>query len=189
MVGAAHAEPVTVVITRRIKPGREADYESWVKGVAAVTTRYPGHLGISTFRPEKPGDPYVLVYKFDTGEHLDAWLRSRERDEWVARADEMTEGTYTAQQHTGLETWFTLPGSKLVAPPPRWKMAVVTAIAVWPSAELLGALYRALLGGLPRVFASLATTLTLVTLLTWVVMPLLTRALARWLYPPRSGRT
>lgn len=184
MSDAGSAEPVTVVVSRRIKPGREPEYEAWVKGVAAVALRYPGHLGISTFRPAKPGDPYVLVYKFDTGEHLDAWLRSEERAEWVARADDMTEGRFEAQQHSGLESWFTLPGRNVVAPPPRWKMAIVTTLAVWPSSMLLGGVFRRALGFLPGPIVSLVVTTVMVALLTWVVMPLLTRVLARWLFPP-----
>jgi antibiotic biosynthesis monooxygenase (ABM) superfamily enzyme len=35
---------VTVVVTRTPKPGREPDYEEWIRGVAKVSTRFPGHL-------------------------------------------------------------------------------------------------------------------------------------------------
>src|SRR5689334_21674937 len=105
-------DPVTVVVTRRVKPGNQAEYESWIKGVTTVVSRWPGFLGINVFRPSRDGDPYTFVYKFDRGEHLDAWLASDERKDWVQRAEALCEGETVAHHVSGLETWFTLPGAQ-----------------------------------------------------------------------------
>src|SRR5439155_790317 len=70
---------VTVVVTRKVKAGRAADYEAWLKGVTQVVARWPGFLGISVFKPANTEAPYTFVYKFDSGDHLDAWLNSSER--------------------------------------------------------------------------------------------------------------
>jgi len=32
---------------------------------------------------------------------------------------------------SGLETWFSLPGPRVMAPPPKWKMTLVTWAVVW----------------------------------------------------------
>lgn len=181
----AHIEPVTVVVSRRVKPGKEPDYEAWIKEVTGIALAYPGHLGMNVFRPQRAGDPYVLVYKFDSGEHLDAWLKSAERDRMVKIAESITDESH-AEHVSGLESWFTLPGGKAVVAPPRWKMAVVTGAAVWIIAQLLGPAAKATIGFLPAPVVGLVTTAIMVTLLTWVVMPRLTKLLARWLFVSRT---
>ena len=84
------------------------------------------------------------------------------------------------QVKCGLETWFTVPGVPApLAAPPRWKMALVTWLAVLPQAFALAYL-------IPRTLAFLASialsTAIPVALLTWVVMPWLSRRLYGWLY-------
>src|SRR5829696_2067310 len=39
--------PVTVLYSRRVKPGREADFESWAHGIVAASRQFPGHLSAS----------------------------------------------------------------------------------------------------------------------------------------------
>ena len=174
-------DPVTVVVSRKVKPGREADYEQWIRGVTDVALKFEGHLGMNVFRPERAGDPYVLVYKFASGKHLDAWLHSEERARWVKQAEELTTETH-AEHVSGLESWFTLPGQKSMVPPPRWKMALVTGVAVFAMGQLLGPAVKPLGQWLPAPALSALTTLIMVCLLTWLVMPRLTKLLARWLF-------
>jgi hypothetical protein len=47
----AAADPVTVVITRRVKTGREADYEVWLRRLQADAHGLRGYLGVTTQRP------------------------------------------------------------------------------------------------------------------------------------------
>jgi uncharacterized protein len=179
-------EPVTVVVQRRVKPGREQAYERWIRGVTEAALHFEGHLGMNVFRPERPDDPYVLVYKFDSGEHLDRWLDSEVRARFVKEAEELADET-RVEHVSGLESWFTLPGASAVVPPPRWKMAIVTGLAVWVLAQAIGPFTHATLGFLPAPLVGLVTTAVMVVLLTWVVMPRLTRLLAGWLFVKRQG--
>lgn len=69
-----------------------------------------------------------------------------------------------------------------VTPPPRWKMAIVTWIAIYPIITvLLLMLGPILLGSLPIPVVTLVLSVTLVVLMTFIVMPLLTRAFRPWL--------
>jgi len=179
-------EPVTVVVSRRVRPGREADYEAWLTGVVKEAAKFHGHLGANVFRPTTPGEPYVLVYKFDSGAHLDAWTHSDVRMAWIKAAEEMTTETQV-EQLSGLETWFTLPGAsqKALIPPPKWKMAVITATSVFVLGQLIGPpLHHALDGKLPGAAVAAISVSITVPLLTWVVLPAAARVLRRWLYPP-----
>lgn len=67
--------------------------------------------------------------------------------------------------------------------PPRWKMAVVTWIGVYPLITLLLVVLGPLILGLPIPVVTLILSVTLVSVLTFVVMPLLVRAFGPWLHP------
>jgi antibiotic biosynthesis monooxygenase (ABM) superfamily enzyme len=85
-----------------------------------------------------------------------------------------------ASERTGLETWFDLPGR---APPSRGKMAVVTWAALFPLVLLTNTVLGPVLEPVPLVPRVAVTCAAMVALMTWVVMPRLTRWLAGWLYP------
>ena len=43
--------PVTLVLRRKVKAGREAEYETWLAGVQEASRGVAGYLGVSTIRP------------------------------------------------------------------------------------------------------------------------------------------
>jgi uncharacterized protein len=176
--------PVTTTVTRRVKPGHEPFYERFLEGIIAAARQYPGHLGVEVFRPENPATgEYRVVYRFDTGEHLRAWLDSDERAAWLERAEPHVVGPMRTQVLTGLETWFTVPG-RLGLPPPRpYKMALLTWLTIFPLITLVVVVLEPLLDGLALVPRLAVTTAVTVPIMTWLVMPRVTRLLRRWLYP------
>jgi antibiotic biosynthesis monooxygenase (ABM) superfamily enzyme len=177
-------DPVTVLYSRRVKPGREADFETWARGIVAAARRFPGHLGASVL--DAPGSrEYHILFSFADRRSLRAWLDSDERRRWLARVSELLEADRGLQQLTGLETWFKLPGANVptMTPPPRWKMWLVSLIAVYPLVLAFQALVVPRMARLPLPLRALVFPLVLLTLMTFVVMPMVTRALRRWLGP------
>jgi antibiotic biosynthesis monooxygenase (ABM) superfamily enzyme len=174
---------VTTTVTRRVKPGHEALYEGFLAGIIAAASAYPGHLGVEVFRPkEADAGEYRTVYRFDTAEHLQAWLDSDEHAAWLERAEPHVIGPMRTSFVTGLETWFTLPGRPSAPPPPRYKMALVTWITIFPLITLIVTVTGPLLEELPQAVRLGITTAIAVPLMTWVVMPRVTRLLHRWLF-------
>jgi uncharacterized protein len=181
--------PVTTTVTRRVKPGHGPLYEQFLDGIIAAASRFPGHLGAEVFRPQSAAaGPYRIVYRFDTAAHLRAWLDSAEHAAWLQRAEPHVAGPMRRQVLTGLEAWFTLPTQPGVPPPPRSKMALVTWATIFPLITLVVVVTAPLLAGLPLVARLAVTTGVTVPLMTWVVMPRVTRLLRGWLYPDRNGR-
>ena len=84
---------------------------------------------------------------------------------------------------TGLETWFTLPVRPATPPPPPYKMAQLTRITILPLITHVVIAQDPLLEGLSRVPRLAITTAVTVPIMTWLVMPRVTRLLRRWLYP------
>jgi antibiotic biosynthesis monooxygenase (ABM) superfamily enzyme len=181
--------PVTTTVTRRVRPGHEAAYEGFLSGISGAARAFPGYLGVEVFRPAPgQGGEYRTVYRFDSLVHLHAWLESAERAAWLARAEPHVAGPMRTQVLTGLESWFTLPTRPGVAPPPPSKMALVTWVTIFPLITLVVVATAPLVGGWPLVARLAVTTALTVPLMTWVVMPRVTRLLHRWLYPDADPR-
>jgi len=176
--------PVTTLVTRRVRPGHEADYERLLEEMIATARRFSGHLGVEVFRPE-PGSAgeYRVVYRFDTGEHLRAWLDSDEHVASLERLEPHAAGPLRRRFLTGLESWFTLPDRPGAPPPPPYKMALLTWITIFPVITLVVLALDPVLTGLALVPRLAITTAVTVPLMTWVVMPRVTRALRGWLFP------
>jgi len=182
--GAAGA--VTATVTRQVKPGHEAAYEEFLAGISGAAKAFPGYLGEEVFRPaDGAGGEYRIVYRFDSSAHLRGWLDSGERAAWLNRAEPHVVGPMRTQFLTGLEGWFTLPAQPGAPPPSAYKMAVLTWVTIFPLITLVVVVSAPLIGGLPLVPRLAVTTLVTVSLMTWVVMPRVTRLLHRWLYPGR----
>jgi antibiotic biosynthesis monooxygenase (ABM) superfamily enzyme len=178
--------PVTAVASRRVKPGREEEFEEWVSGLTAAAGEFPGYLGSNIFRPSRPDDDeYQIVFKFDHASNLERWQNSEERRRWNEKARDLLHEGPRVRVLTGMETWFTLP-SKGDPPPPRYKMTIVTWLAVFPLATVMFMLLDPLLGGAPVILRTLVFTGVMVSLMTYVVMPRVTRLFSFWLYPKRK---
>lgn len=177
--------PVTVCVSRRVKPGCEAAFEEVILGITKAAMAFEGHLGANIFRPSNPVNPeYRIIFKFDHMSNLRRWEKSQVRREWLARTEGLTLGEPATQILTGLETWFTLPAQPVVVPPPRYKMVLVTWLAIFPLITgLLALLGPVFLNQLPLVLRTLILTAVLIPLMTYVIMPRMTRLFAQWLYP------
>src|SRR3712207_2098461 len=125
-----HAGPVTVVVTRDVALGRERDFDKWVHLIVSEAVRFGG-LGASVITPDASMPARrVVVCRFANEGSVRAWEESEERNKLMQEAE--TFSTPHFEQATGLETWFTLSGEGAMVPPPRWKMALVTFIGIYP---------------------------------------------------------
>ncbi len=174
---------VTKIIDRIPNPGHEAALEEAIRELVQAALRFPGHLGVNVIRPAPPHQPgFRIVYKFDTLEHLRAWETSETQRALVEAANRHTSGEPVHSVMTGLETWFTLPGESR-PPPPRYKMSAVSWLGIFPLVLLLGTALNTLLPTAPGWLQVALNTGLVVPLMTYVVMPRLTRLFKFWLYP------
>jgi antibiotic biosynthesis monooxygenase (ABM) superfamily enzyme len=92
-------------------------------------------------------------------------------------------GTPYYDHATGEETWFSVPGM-IVSAPPRWKMCVVTFFPAYIISALAFTLFRLIKDSIPFLLFNFIITIILVIGLTYVAMPPLAKLLRRWLYQP-----
>ena len=177
------AEPVAVLTLRRVKPGSEERFEAALHDFIARSLHTEGQLGVHVLRPALGTGPreYGIVRRFSNAGFRNRFYSSQLFQQWELTVAPLTEGGAQRQELSGLETWFTLPGQRSMIPPPRWKMAIVTVVGVWPVSMLVSWLLNPHASGLPAPLKALCTAVGIVILLTWVVMPLLVRILSPWL--------
>ncbi len=175
--------PFTTVVRRTIRSGKEQAFEEWLKGIMQDAKDFDGHLGAGIIRPSLHSHPeYVIVFRFDTYDHLISWETSEIRREWVQRVQPLITGETSVQRMTGLEYWFTVPDHPGSTPPPRYKMAFVTWLALFPLVIAVPPLLLRYIGMLPSWGQVMIIAAVMVLLMTYVVMPQMTRLFSSWLY-------
>jgi uncharacterized protein len=182
MADAANS-PVTVLITRLVRPGHEAAFEAAVRAWIPVSLSFPGHLGVHVLRPPPGGREYGAVVKFASRGQWDAFAASPEYRAFLAGIRDHLDAEPAVDTVTGLESWFTPPGTPVRLAPPRWKMALTTWVGVNLTAYALTLTLKPGLETWPFFFNFITFNAAVVAGLTWAVMPLLTRLARRWLHP------
>jgi len=174
-------EPITVTVARTVLPDNRRAFEDWADGIQARMSDYPGHLGSTMLSPGSGEDEYHIVYRFADAETLHNWEHSEERAQWLVKLEEMVESERFAHV-TGLETWFTLP-DRADERPARWKMVAVTSTVIFALQVPIQAYLLASLLNWPLVLRAAIMSLAMTLLMTYVVMPRVTKLLRGWLYP------
>ena len=142
--------PVTLVITRRVKPGKAQAYEAWLQSLQQDLRNLPGYLGVTTQRPA-PGAPLddVNVLHFESLEALQNFERSPVRMQHLEKVTDLVEGDAAWRQLTGLEFWFTPPPGTVVPQPSRPRMTLLMTAVVFGLVLSIGSLVNAATSLLP----------------------------------------
>jgi antibiotic biosynthesis monooxygenase (ABM) superfamily enzyme len=172
---------VTLVVARRVLPGREAEYEGHLRSLQRQVHGTQGYLGTEVVHNGAEHE-YVSIVRFDSLANLRAWEASGQRERWQVDLDGIVAGDATVRHAEGLEFWFesTQPS---VRAPARNKMALVLVVVVAALSLVLVPLITHFLGNAPRFIRVMIGTILQVVLLTYVIMPRVTRVLAFWLFP------
>src|SRR5665811_2125482 len=99
--GRERDDEVTLSVTRIPLPGREREFEGYLRGITEAASRYPGHIGTRIFRPGRGERQYRVVFSFDRESNLRQWEESEERQAWSTRGEELAENLPQATNITG----------------------------------------------------------------------------------------
>jgi hypothetical protein len=185
-----HSQPVTVIVKRVAKKSKTKEFEEWLSGISKEVSKQDGNMGIDIIRPtDKERPEYVIIFRFNNYDNLTKWENSSIRDEWLQKGRELAQFDPDVRKLTGLEFWFTPYSEKSshlihLSSPARYKMVIVTI----PVISLL------LLTLVPQIHLItemlfipysirfvIAITITVI-LMTYLIMPLLTKLLRPWLF-------
>jgi antibiotic biosynthesis monooxygenase (ABM) superfamily enzyme len=175
---------VTTIIVQRPYKQQVQAYENWLREIVPQAQAATGHRGVNVIRPHGQSDEYTIVLHFDSEAHLRDWLESDTRKRLTDQVRPMLNEAEKIDIRTGLEFWFTPPRSSQVAPP--YKQFLITLSAIFPLSFLVPQVLAPLVHVLPVLAVPLIrtflTSLIIVALMTFVIMPRYVRLVARWLY-------
>ncbi len=183
MTGLSQSQPIHVAITRRVRPGCEAEFQQALREFIEASFSNGAVLGANMLVP-LPGSnstEFGILRTFQSQGERDAFYDSPLFKAWAERAKAFTIGEPVYRQLHGLEAWFRNPTQP---EPPQWKMALLTFIAVWPVSMAVPAVLSPLIGrSVSNTIFAGAVAAGIVIVLTWFAMPLLVRFTRNWLYP------
>ena len=175
-------ETIHIAITRRVRKEHAPAFERMLAEFASQSLNVPGSRGVHLLFPP-PGsatDEYGILRSFASVAHRDAFYASPLFKDWTSRIEKMVDGPPVYRELGGLEAWFREPHASL---PPKWKMALLTWIAVWPVSMVVPAILVPLMGtALPQILVAGIVAGGIVLVLTWVAMPVLVKLARPWLH-------
>ena len=133
-----------------------------------------------------------MLYRFADHQSLDQWEHSPQRAWWRSAASGLGIVEARVEKRSGIEGWFDVPSSTVLesggnaptpTPPPRWKQAVTIFIVFFPLSVLANYAGRELMADVLLPLRVLATVLVMTPLMTYVLLPWITRRLQWWLQP------
>lgn len=181
-------DAVHVAITRRVRPEHVSAFEKALTEFARDSLHAPGTRGVQFLYPA-PGsgsNEYGILRTFSSQEAREAFYTSPLYLNWQESVRPLVEGEAACRDLHGLEAWFRDPSGR--PPPPKWKMALLTWLAVWPVSMIVPRLLVPLLSGfLPKLLLAGVVAAGITATLAWVAMPLLVKLAHRWLHPPERA--
>ena len=183
------ADSASLVIEHAVPKGKGLSFRWWHSRLARSAKKFTGFIRADLHAPVHGSQAmkWYSIIHFDTPEHLHQWVKSPEREEAISSGSEVFSSYRFMSFATGLEGWFSpVTGSeKLGSGPPAWKQNLAVVLGLYPVVMLQTLLFDAL--GIMRDWslptAMIVNNLISSSILTWLVMPLVTRLMRSWLYP------
>ncbi len=170
---------VRVVSSYRLCPGTEGDHAVAQVLLERSLRSFPGFLARDVLDPVEGVQPdTVLMLTFETEERVHAWIESPQRSAFLEAIGPLIDGDLTTNVVGSFGGWFPASVGNAVK---RWKQVVVVLLALVPLSLLMAGLEVWLWPGLPSVWSVLVSDVVTITVLTYLFMPPLTRALEGWL--------
>ena len=188
------------VVWAHVPKNRSEEYRVAREQPNALASASPGFLSIDTFPPAAGEEIWVTQITFDSQASLDRWLASPKRREAVGAIQGLARDEVKVLP-TGFGQWFSV-NAVAMTQTPAWKQAMTVLAVLFAMVSLLNLTIGDAVGpgwtieGTP-IYKGLNLPFPMVVfignaigtcLLTWVLMPIVTRLLAWWLDPGATRR-
>lgn len=178
---------VSSVFAYRIRPGCEDQFRDWRARILEASRTWEGFLGTESFDTFDSARPeYIVVVRFDSREHLDAWLHSKVRADFVKEVHQYVEDYQVRRIGSGFEGWFEY--SHDVTPITAWRQGMVVLSTLFPVIMIMRYFLSPLFSILPFPVAFLILLIADVSVLSFLIMPHFSRLMNFWLRPKPGPR-
>lgn len=179
----SHNESVTVVVTRKVKRSRESDYEDWLRRLLEEAKSMKGYLGATIQKPAPGSTEYTSVFRFDSVDNLRKFEESELRSRYLREVVDYVDADAIWKKFTGLEFWFSPPKGAIIPQPSRFRMALVMIAVIFGLVLSIGQVIGMVAAEVPSYIRLFVTISIEIFLMTYVLMPRITKLLAKWIYP------
>ncbi len=174
---------VTVLVYHVVSTAKCGEFLDELKILLQTLETYPGAMGSKVFMQEE-GEEQVritVLERFSTAEAHAAWLECDAFQRWKGSAAQAEPTLQSVHRYSGMEALFA--AGQTPDAPARWKMAVVLLIAVFPLSLGLSTWFGKALAQMPPWQGALLSSPAMVVLMTYVMVPALSKIFGRWLQP------
>lgn len=176
--------PVTLAVTDHVPMEEKARYEALVEELHQLFQTMDGFLSVDIVRHNRPHQvEYTVLSRWSDTAAVEAWRQDKTILETLSQIEIITGGAAQVVQAAGLGIW--IDHAEGIAPrlPPVWKRIALSVVAVYPVLMLLSTLSAPFIDDLPQPLQVLIIVVALSALLTWPIMPWLSKFLRPWLMP------
>lgn len=174
--------PVTLAITDHVLLTDKPRYEDLVEELHQLFRSQDGFLSVDIVRHNRPHQvEYTILVRWADEAAMARWRENKTIREKLIQIEQITGGAVQNVQAIGLGMWVDHVEGTPSNLPPTWKRIVMSVIAVYPMLLFLMELSVPITGGLPQFVQVLITVIILSALLTWPIMPWLSKMLHPWL--------
>ncbi len=180
----------SAVIEHIVLKNKQTAFRQWHQSLVLSMQKAEGYIQIDSPEPLECKNGVLKWYSvmhFDSPDHLNDWLNSCDRKELMKTGQQFFETYRFKSFTTGLEGWFSnQSGTEMTSlGPSAWKQALIVVLGLYPVVFLQSKLFESLGVMQSWSFAnSMIVNLFITTIiLTWFVMPQITRPLGFWLKP------
>ncbi len=182
----------SLVVEHTVPHGEGLAFRWWHARLTRTAKRFKGHIRTdlcSPVRGQLPNQPmkWYSIIHFESADLLNKWIKSRDREALINSGRKTFASYQFISFSTGLEGWFSREtGTEQIGfGPPAWKQNAAVILALYPTVMIQSAVFAALgfmqSWNMPN--SMIINNIITSSLLTWAVMPLVTRLLGFWLRP------
>jgi uncharacterized protein len=171
-------QPITTILKIKYKEGFKEECLQWMLETASVSSNFDGFIEKNICISAEEERELLNIFTFSNNESLQLWENSEDRIDQTKKGEMFVEEIRQKSQLASLE--FMFPTAK---PPKRWKMVVITVCVIFILLNILVPVLQQFftLLQLPMLLKSLFGVVVMVSLMTFVILPLLSKVLGRWL--------
>jgi hypothetical protein len=197
LVDMPESASASLIVEHRVPRGKGLAFRWWHRQLTRTARGFKGYLRTDLHAPVKGSQlQWYSIIHFDSPQNLNGWLKSDAREQCLAAGQKVFESYQFKSFSTGLEGWFsrTVGTEQVGLGPKPWKQNLAVVLGLYPTVMLQSFLFSSLgiMEGWPLAGSMLLNNLVTSSLLTWLVMPVVTRGFAFWLRPaahnPNSRR-
>lgn len=179
-----------LVIEYEILAEKEVLFEQWQSELRAAVSKFKGYLHTDIYPPIiGVQNKWYIVVRFDNSVNLSCWLDSDVRHELI-RIGRKNFAPYEYKSWgTGLETWFDKKRSdRPETMLPAWKQNFAVIFGLYPTVMIENLVFShfQLMESWSIANQIFVGNVISCSLLTWVVMPLVTKLFNFWLKPQQN---